>query len=391
MPPASKKRKLSAMTRGPSKGARVQASRRRSQAMTNRPSRDLVLAPAAQNSSSRARSHKSTRYRESERIGTVTTDHPEFRITNDFACNPALASSFPWLSGHAQLYEQYRVHSLTYRYKNLKGTTADGNILMSFDYDTLDTPPSSAVEQTQSTVYVDGAPWRIFELRVPCTSKTYFTREGLVPGADLKTYDLGRLHVGAEGCDSSQQGILEVVYDIELINKQPPSVSTTPTMRSTARFPIHATSFNLAYAAASLQLDPEADLRYYNPLGIEPLYPLGGGLSNTLRFPAGWFSLHVSMMFKLIAHTVGDTPNFHLSLANVVTGAGYRIVSSPMPYAASDPATGGIVSAVSISAVMYFNEGDRLELQVEGLTAAANGANLAIQNLGSWLTVTALT
>lgn len=379
------------MTRGPRRGARVPASRRPPpRLMSNRPTRDLVRAPAAQNSSSRSRPHKSTRYRESERIGTVTTDRAEYSVTNDFACNPALPSSFPWLSGHAQLYEQYRVHSLTYRYKNLKGTTAGGNILLIFDYDTLDSPPSSALEQTQTTVYVDGAPWRIFELHVPCTPRTYFTRESLVPGADLKTYDMGRLHVGAEGCDSSQQGILEVVYDVELINKQPPSISTAPVMRSTARFPINAYDAVLTYSAQSLPFDPESDLRYYNPLGIVPLSPLGGGLANTLQFPAGWYSLHVSMMYKLTSHVVGDYPNFHLSLANVVKGSGYRIISTPTPLAATDPTTSGMLSSVNLSAVMYFDDADRLELQIEGLTAASNGSHLAIQPFGAWMTVTLL-
>jgi len=358
--------------------------------MSNRPTRDLVRAPAAQNSSSRTLPRKSTRYRECERIGTVTTDRAEFAITNDFACNPALPSSFPWLSGHAQLYEQYRIHSITYRYKNLKGTTADGNILMSFDYDTLDLPPSSAVEQTQATVYVDGAPWRIFELRVPCSPKTYFTREGLVPGADLKTYDMGRLHVGAEGCDSSQQGILEVVYDVELINKQPPSVASTPVMRSTARFPINPYDAILTFSAQSLPFEPESDLRYYNPLGIQLLAPLGGGLANTLQFPAGWYSLSVQMMFKLTSHVVGDYPNFHLSLANVVKGSGYRTVCSPSPLVATDPTGSGMLNSVSLSAVMFFNHDDRLELQIEGLTAAASGSHLAIQPYGAWLTVTLL-
>jgi hypothetical protein len=92
---------------------------------------------------------------------------------------------------------------------------------MSFDYDTLDNPPASAVEMTQSTVYVDGAPWRIFELEVPSDKRDLFTRSAAVAGADLKTYDMGKLHVAAEGCaDTTPHGYLEVEYDVELFMKQ---------------------------------------------------------------------------------------------------------------------------------------------------------------------------
>jgi hypothetical protein len=131
------------------------------------------------------------------------------------------------LAGHAQLFEKYKIHKLIYRYKNLKGTSSAGNILMSFDYDSLDIAPTTAIAMTQSTKYVDGAPWRIFELNVPSDNRTLFTRSGSIPGADLKTYDMGVLHVAAEGCaDTTDHGYLEVEYDIELLQKQPSTTST---------------------------------------------------------------------------------------------------------------------------------------------------------------------
>jgi len=181
---------------------------------------NTVRAPSAMNRSSRQTGSNSTRYRECERIATVNGS-ASFKNVLDIPCNPGLAQSFPWLSGHAALYESYIVHSLTFRYKNLKGTDADGNILMSFDYDTLDAPPSSAIAQSQSTVWIDGAPWRIFEMKVPTRRQKLFTRSSIIPGTDLKTYDFGRLHVSSEGCaDESAHGYLEVEYTIELLDKQ---------------------------------------------------------------------------------------------------------------------------------------------------------------------------
>jgi len=182
--------------------------------------KNTVRAPTAMNRSSRQTGMNSTRYRECERIATVNGS-VAFSNVLDVPCNPGLANSFPWLSGHAALYESYIVHSITYRYKNLKGTDAAGNILMSFDYDTLDSPPASAIAQSQSTVWIDGAPWRIFEMKVPVRKHKLFTRSSVIPGTDLKTYDFGRLHVSAEGCaDASAHGYLEVEYNIELVDKQ---------------------------------------------------------------------------------------------------------------------------------------------------------------------------
>lgn len=202
-----------------------QALRRR--VSKNRPA--LVRAPIAQNLSSRQRGQQTIRYRECERIATVKGS-TTFGIVLDIPCNPALSSSFPWLSGHGALYERYRVHKLLYRYKNLKGTSSDGNILMSFDYDTLDPAPSSAIAMTQQTHWVDGAPWRIFEMSIPSVKGDLFTRSGSVVSGDLKTYDFGRLFVAAEGCsDNSDHGYLEVEYDIELFEKQSSNGSIAPT------------------------------------------------------------------------------------------------------------------------------------------------------------------
>jgi hypothetical protein len=162
----------------------------------------------------------SMRFRETERIATVN-GAVSFSNSLSIPTNPGLVTSFPWLSGHANLFENYKVHKLVYRYKNLKGTSSDGNILLSYDYDTLDPPPVSAIAATQSTHYCDGAPWRIFSISVPTDGRKLFTRSGVLAGSDLKTYDMGQLHVSVEGCaDTSAHGYLEVDYDIEFFNKQ---------------------------------------------------------------------------------------------------------------------------------------------------------------------------
>lgn len=172
------------------------------------------------------------RFRESERISTVPGS-TAFSTVTSLRCNPGLATSFPWLSGHAALFERYKIHKLVYRYKNLKGTSSDGNVILSFDYDTLDAAPSTAVIATQSTHYADGAPWRIFALTVPTDGRKLFTRTTALADVDLKTYDMGQVHISAEGCaDTSDHGYIEVDYDIEFFDKQSQNGGSTPLLAS---------------------------------------------------------------------------------------------------------------------------------------------------------------
>jgi hypothetical protein len=237
--------------------------------MSNR-TQKAVLAPVAQNRSSRQSGTNRRTYRESERIQTINGSS-DFKVVANVPCNPALSGSFPWLSGHGALYEKYHVKKLVYRYKNLKGTTTDGNILMSFDYDTMDAPPSTAIEVTQSTVWEDGAPWRIFELHVPCHRTDLFTRTGLVQDADLKTYDFGRLFVSAEGCsDDSAHGYLEVDYVIDLHMKQ--ASVQTPVLISRL-----STYTNSTQSDIPPELSPPLILTCENPV-------ISGNLSDSLEF-----------------------------------------------------------------------------------------------------------
>lgn len=198
-------------------------------------------------------------YRESERILSVTsTASTAYELApsapDGVPLNPALTTSFPWLSAHAALYERYRVKNIVYRYTPLVGTNTSGQILLSFDYDTLDDGPTSAVNLTQASVYVTGAPWKILELRVPTDGKWLYTRT-TEPSAgtsiDLKTYDMGRLWVATEGTADATLGYLEVLYDIELKDKQPntlvPATNSVKIGEESASFSYYGTNISYVY------------------------------------------------------------------------------------------------------------------------------------------------
>lgn len=158
------------------------------------------------------------RIHEKERFINVG-GHPGFGLSVSTGCNPGIPQSFPWLSTIASNYDKYVFHKLIYRYRTLKGTTNPGNIIIAFDYDTQDLAPGDAVAMTQLGSYADGAVWDVFEMNVPCDGAERYIR-GTSVGGDKKMYDLGRFFASAEACsDSSDQGYLEVEYDVSLLYK----------------------------------------------------------------------------------------------------------------------------------------------------------------------------
>ena len=198
----------------------------------------LIKAPLAQNKSSKSQNKSPETHREMERIRTVTGS-TVFQSVANIAVNPGLPEFAPWLSGLAAKFDRYILDRLIVRYKNLKGANTDGNVIISFDPDTLDAGPTSAVEQTQASVYVDGAPWRIFQMTVPCDQQKRYIRTGPLAGVDLKTYDMGRLWISTEGCaNTSDHGYIEIEYSIRLFEKQ--SGASVPVNQSLAMYNLSA-------------------------------------------------------------------------------------------------------------------------------------------------------
>jgi hypothetical protein len=184
------------------------------------------MAPVATNVSNGRNGSKTVRIMERERVFTLNGS-AAFKVQKTIQVNPALPAFLPWLSTMAQLYEKYRVKSIRVMYHNLCGTSAAGNVLMSFDPDVLDSAPSDAVSFSQSTRYIDGAPWRMLTLNIPGSNQALFTRSSTPPtGSDLKTYDYGQIHIATEAmADESAVGYVEIAYDFEFLERQPAPAS----------------------------------------------------------------------------------------------------------------------------------------------------------------------
>lgn len=185
-----------------------------------KPSSRKVAPPTAFGTVVQRNSIALSTYSESERVSGVSGS-AAFTVQGSYAVNPALPSLFPWLANHATLYDKYRFKKLVFRYRTTRGTQSSGNVIMSFDSDTLDPVATSSQEMSQSAVYSDGPVWHELTISIPCDGDWRFTRSAAIANSDGKTYDLGKLTVAMEGCsDALVHGYLEVDYVLEVKHKQ---------------------------------------------------------------------------------------------------------------------------------------------------------------------------
>lgn len=179
----------------------------------------------AQNRGSGARRQK--RVSNDEFIGAVTSAATGANFQSvAFACNPGNATTFPWLAGEATQWEKYRFEYLEFYFEHdvssfaTAGTT--GKVILSFDYDAADSPPTSKQQMLDTQPHCDGMPNEDFGL--VCnprdldgrTDLHYVRLAGLPGGADIRLYDVGNLNVATQGIASNttELGELHVRYTV---------------------------------------------------------------------------------------------------------------------------------------------------------------------------------
>jgi len=133
---------------------------------------------------------------------------------------------FPWLADIAARYETYKFRSLRFDYIPQSATSAAGTVILAFDFDAQDPAP---VTQFAALSYHDRASnvtWHASSLQLDLAqgdkSPSKYTRVGLPisDSFDLKTFDLGNLHVCVEGVAAATVGRLEVSYVVDLFTPQ---------------------------------------------------------------------------------------------------------------------------------------------------------------------------
>jgi hypothetical protein len=168
--------------------------------------------------------------------------------TTAFQHNPGQVGVFPLTSKEAVIYEKYCSGPCEYYYKPevsqfaTNGTT--GKVMLSFDYDASDSPPSTkqAVESTDP--HADGMPYETIRLTLDPDEMNggrnlykYVRPGGLPGGADIKMYDAGTAYVSTYGnAATSVVGELRVRGHVWFRKKILESVNTAPTNFRSALF-----------------------------------------------------------------------------------------------------------------------------------------------------------
>lgn len=158
------------------------------------------------------------RMSESERVSAVNVPYSSY-AAQGYIVNPGLAGTFPWLAGHAALYDRYRFKKLRFRWVPILSATNTGNVVLAFDYDPYDGLPNTSATMCALSHYSTASIWQEFQLDIPCDNNWRFCRGGPV-GGDVKTYDTGALYVSTEGTNYvGVSGYVQVDYEIEFIHK----------------------------------------------------------------------------------------------------------------------------------------------------------------------------
>nr|UJQ92637.1 MAG: putative capsid protein [Narnaviridae sp.] len=166
----------------------------------------------------------SRRIRNSEFISTIVGS-TTFDASQKFVINPGLVASFPWLSVLAAEWQQYRIHRLCFRYVTRTSTSSVGSVILSPDYNVVDSPPSSEQIASNTQDAVEDVCWRSITCHLDVAAMFPLgprkqIRIGNISG-DYTTYDAGRLFVCVTGQSSAADiGKLWVDYDVELFVPQ---------------------------------------------------------------------------------------------------------------------------------------------------------------------------
>jgi hypothetical protein len=214
-----------------------------------------------------------------------------------YRINPGVGSTFPWLSGQAQGWEQYKFHSLALRYVPTCSTTEPGVIVMFVDYDPTDSPPTT-VRDAMTNATATAGPVRNGSTVVTNTIallgglKAKYIETQLSASSDLRSTDSGNFIIATEGGNNIQVGAIWIEYDVEFMYPQ----RATPAAYS------HAIGFDAAATTT------------------EPF-----GLVAGQKIPTLGHLIHDVVGYYPDGTVAAGTPNRVVTLKNLVAGARYLI------------------------------------------------------------------
>lgn len=153
-----------------------------------------------------------------------------FTIQKTIALNPGVVESFPWLSGIAAKFQEYKLRGAVYHYVPTSGNAVSstnaalGTVMMHTTYRADESAPSSKQELLNEYWANEGVPSQPFCHPIECDPKEnpynlhYVRSSDLPTGKDRLLYDMGTTYVAVSGmqADDIVVGDLWVTYEVEL-------------------------------------------------------------------------------------------------------------------------------------------------------------------------------
>lgn len=173
--------------------------------------------------------------------GSVIVRHREYvadiggtiNFTNrNFALNPGLNGTFPWLSQVAAAFEQYRFRGLIWEFRstsadsviNAQPNVGMGTVIMATQYNSLDPGFTNKIEMENYEYANSCKPACSFIHPVECAlhqtpnTPLYIRTGGIPTQSDERLYDMGNFNIATSGlaADGGVIGELWVTFEIEL-------------------------------------------------------------------------------------------------------------------------------------------------------------------------------
>lgn len=175
-------------------------------------------------------SHNNVIVRHREYLIDVVTGTAGAFNNRSWAINPGVPETFPWLSGIAQQFEQYKIRGMVFEFKSTSAdalnstNTALGTVIMATEYDA--TRPDFASKQAmENQQYAQSARQSCSMLHpIECARSEnvlseLYVRNGGDTGQDLRFCDFGKFQLATVGQQGSAIviGELWVSYEVELL------------------------------------------------------------------------------------------------------------------------------------------------------------------------------
>jgi hypothetical protein len=138
--------------------------------------------------------------------------------------NPGIKDLFPWLSGIAGRFQEYRINRMKVEFQTRTATTQGGIVVLAPDYSVSDAPPSIEQDMMAYQDAVSSTVWRDVHCKLDpkalmSTGARKFVRAQVTSG-DSHLYDAGKFYIGHETTYLGTVGKLWVDYDISLFTPQ---------------------------------------------------------------------------------------------------------------------------------------------------------------------------